>query len=475
MAPADGRRHCPGCDAWLARDNPAELCSPCQSAERRQPLGPLDVPSVFWQDSELRAALASRHMGRVIRAYRQHSHHGPRGLSQDDVAVWAGVAQGQVSKIETGPPSNRLDRLIFWAQLLGIPGNYLWFRLPDDDLPARARSHGKAETSIASTVVDQAELLRQRLNDALTRGALGEASLDDWEQTVLRYGRATRDRPAGLLLADLTVDLAELQRVLEGCRTATALRRLTRVIAQMSGLMLLTLVKLDERPGFRRWARTARIAAIETGDPVTHSWVLAQEAYGHYYSGDLMEAIDVAEQAQEVAARSACVGVPLAAALAARAHAALGHGHQTRGALARAEDELGRLDAPSLEPSAFGYNEAQLRFHEGNAYTHLHDSPAAFRTQERALELCAPGDYTDWAMTRLDRASCLAYDGDFSGAMAYAVGTLADLSAEQRQGIIIGRGQEIVAALPAAERALPAAREVQELLMETSGTEGTED
>jgi hypothetical protein len=127
-------------------------------------------------------------------------------------------------------------------------------------------------------------------------------------------------------------------------------------------------------------------------------------------------------------------------------------------------------------PSAFGYNEAQLRFHEGNAYTHLHDSRSALRAQERALELCAPGDYTDWAMTRLDRASCLAYDGDVSGAMAYAVETLIELSDEQRQGIIVGRGQEIVAALPAPARALPPAREFNELLMESSTTsEGVED
>lgn len=474
MAQSEGPRHCPGCGAWMARDNPAEFCSPCQSADRRRLYGPPEVPPDFWHDSELRAALASRHMGHVIRAYRQHPYHRGRGLSQDDIAAWAGVTQGQICKIETGRPINRLDRLIVWAQILDIPQEYLWFRLPDGNWPPTARSQGGLEPSIAATAVDQAEILRRGLNDALTRGGLDQASIDDWERTVLRYGRATRDRPSGLLLADLTADLAEVQRILEGCRTATALRRLARVIAQMSGLMLLTLVKLDERPGFRRWARTARIAAIEAGDPVTLSWVLAQEAYGHYYSGDLMEAIGVAEEAQAVAGRSACVGVPLAAALAARAHAALGNGRETRGALLRAEDELARLDAPALEPSAFGYNEAQLRFHEGNAYTHLHDSPAAFRAQERALELCAPGDYTDWAMTRLDRASCLAYDGDVSGAMTYAVETLTGLTGEQRQGIIIGRGQELVAALPAAERVLPAARELHELLTESSCTEETD-
>lgn len=131
MAQADGRQRCLRCDAWLASDNLAELCSPCQSKSPDRPVVPRDVPADFWQDGELRAALASRHMGRVIRAYRNHPYRGRRGLSQEDIARWAGKAQGQVSKIE-GQSINRLDTLIFWAQLLGIPERYLWFKLPHD-------------------------------------------------------------------------------------------------------------------------------------------------------------------------------------------------------------------------------------------------------------------------------------------------------------------------------------------------------
>lgn len=132
MVNVDGRRHCTRCGAWLARDNPATLCSPCQGLGGGRPMAPPEVPPAFWEEPGLRAALDSRHMGRVIRAYRQHPFHGRRGLSQDDVAAWAGIAQGQVSKTETGPASNRLDRLVFWAQLLGIPERHLWFKLPDD-------------------------------------------------------------------------------------------------------------------------------------------------------------------------------------------------------------------------------------------------------------------------------------------------------------------------------------------------------
>ena len=78
---------------------------------------------------------------------------------------------------------------------------------------------------------------------------------------------------------------------------------------------------------------------------------------------------------------------------------------------------MSHLSGDELAPSAFGYNEGQLRFHQSSAYTSLHDIRPAFKAQDRALELCPPNDYTDWSMTRLDRAACLAYDGDTAAAL----------------------------------------------------------
>jgi tetratricopeptide (TPR) repeat protein len=203
-----------------------------------------------------------------------------------------------------------------------------------------------------------------------------------------------RDRAAGVLLGDISQDLAEVSRLIRNQRAESTVRRLTRVSAQMSGLMCLVFCLLDDRRSFRKWARTASLAGNEAGDPETLSWVLAQEAYGHYYSGDVTEALDVARHAYEVV-RVPCTGAALASALEARAYAVTGRGTETRGALARAEDVLSQLDGDSLIPSAFGYNEASFRFHEGNAYTHLDDFKSAIRAQDRALELCAPDNYAD--------------------------------------------------------------------------------
>jgi transcriptional regulator with XRE-family HTH domain len=336
-----------------------------------------------------------------------------------------------------------------------------------EDAPRRrnASSAQNGLNPVDSPDLGRIDSLRQQLNRVFSQGVLAVASLDDWEHTAIRYARATRAGSASALVADLGQDLEELSGLLSRPLSVSASRRLTRVAAQMSGLMCLAFCILDDRPAFRRWARTARIAGSEAGDPEAYSWILAQEAHGHYYSGDMIEAIDVARNAYEVS-RASCTGRALAAAIEARAHAVLGRNAEARSALARAEDTLSHLDGV-LIPSAFGYNEASFRFHEGNAYTHLRDVKSAFRAQERALELCEPENYTDWAMTRLDRAQCLISADQITEGLEYAVETITSLAESKRRGIISLRMQEIIQTLPEKARRLTAARDFEELLMTT--------
>ncbi len=308
------------------------------------------------------------------------------------------------------------------------------------------------------------ENLRQRLDDVLAAGTMSNATLDDWERAVVLYGQAAHTRPANLLVHDLAADLTDLHQALAENRSASTKRRLTRAAAHMAGLMCLTHIKLDDRAAFRRWARTARLAAQEAEDPWTYSWVLAQEAYGHFYACDYLEAIDVARGAQSLVNTS--VGAVLAAALEARAQAALGpvRAGEAQAALARAEGLLASLRPDEINDSAFGYNEAQLYFHRGNAYTYLGDTRAAWQAQQRALELYSATDYLDRALVGLDRTLCLARDGDSAGALEYAAATLVPLTKDQREGIINLRGREVLEVIPHGQKALPAVRQLRELL-----------
>ncbi|HEV2087929.1 MAG TPA: helix-turn-helix transcriptional regulator, partial [Cryptosporangiaceae bacterium] len=88
------------------------------------------IPPGFWDEVVMREAILSRHMGRVIRAWRTHPFHGRQPIPQDRVAAWAGITQAQLSRIENGPPLVHLDRLIEWARLLHLPAERMWFALP---------------------------------------------------------------------------------------------------------------------------------------------------------------------------------------------------------------------------------------------------------------------------------------------------------------------------------------------------------
>jgi transcriptional regulator with XRE-family HTH domain len=282
------------------------------------------------------------------------------GFTQESLAERLSVDRSTVARWEAGDtePQPWLRQKL--AEALGISTDDVAALLVDEPPVCGDPGSPLPTVDVVRTALesdpdhDDVEACRQSLHDVLADGGMSQASLDDWELTVLRYGVAAKDRAPAGLLADLASDFNELQPALARCHSATSLRRLTRVAAHLSGLMCLTLIKLDDRPAFRRWTRTARIAAVETDNPVTYSWVLAQEAYGHFYSHDHTEAVAVAQQAQAVAGSAQPgqrVGAVLAAALEARAHAARGRAGATHAALRTAETLLGDLDSEATVPT----------------------------------------------------------------------------------------------------------------------------
>lgn len=132
------QRYC-RCGTLLAADNTGLQCARCARASRDKLIAPPDVPAEFWDTEQFRDAFAARHIGRVFRAYRTHSHHhavyGPTGISQTLLGAWLGMRQPQISRIENGRPIGQLDLLQHWAGVLRVPAELLWFRLPGDDSP----------------------------------------------------------------------------------------------------------------------------------------------------------------------------------------------------------------------------------------------------------------------------------------------------------------------------------------------------
>lgn len=102
MRPGRSGRYC-RCGTRLARDDPVVPRAGCQTQARVLLTRPPVVPVGFWDTDQLRDALESWHLGRVIAAYRAHPCHG-RVLRQEIVAGWTGITRAQLSRIENGPP-----------------------------------------------------------------------------------------------------------------------------------------------------------------------------------------------------------------------------------------------------------------------------------------------------------------------------------------------------------------------------------
>lgn len=140
MTASANLRHCVGCGARLAADNPDTACRPCQRAAQDASRRPPGVPREFWQIDRMLDALNERHMGHIVRSYRNHPFHGRKGISQEVMAHWLAIGQTQLSRIERGPPVYDLDRLVQWATTLQIPQDLLWFDLPNDEGDMKRRN-----------------------------------------------------------------------------------------------------------------------------------------------------------------------------------------------------------------------------------------------------------------------------------------------------------------------------------------------
>lgn len=151
-------RHCMRCGARLARDNDHAMCGPCQVATRDVLLRAPSLPPEFWQIDQMRDALATWHIGRVILAYRTHPYHG-RVLSQALVGNWLGLTQAQLSRMENGRAPDELSKLVRYAQILDIPPDLLWFSLPNQPPASTLPSGSPAQTLALPVIIDDYPIL----------------------------------------------------------------------------------------------------------------------------------------------------------------------------------------------------------------------------------------------------------------------------------------------------------------------------
>jgi len=336
MASMHPVRYCDRCGTRLARDNRSSRCAGCSHGARGALLKPPGVPREFWNTDQMRDALATWHMGRVVFAYRTHPWH-PRPLSQETVGNWLGLTQAQLSRIENGRAPQELSKLICWARTLGIPGELLWFRLPDEagaetPLPGQEPSalslpvllHGRSVLLPIDMHTARANGLTGLL-DELTSGqpapaaALPASDLEELEHvaaalddarryldgSVVGYFRQQLNRskaddgnvgPARalpLMLGILGAISQHVREVKPGVRCA--LLSLAADGAEFAGWLYRD---LQDPPSATYWYDRAMEWAQEAGDTAMQGYVLLKKSQMAYDLRDACRVVTFAEAAQ---------------------------------------------------------------------------------------------------------------------------------------------------------------------------------
>lgn len=429
MQPAAARR-C-SCGTRLARDNPGDRCAGCLSAESAVPSGAPKVSREFWEIPELRSALASRHMGKVIREFRYHPDHGRRPLSQERVAGWFGLTQAQLSRIETGSPIVHLDRLTQWARTLSIPAEKLWFALPDDNPPAEPDATSRIE-SFTPTAVP----FRGRWTETF------DQAMEEWKSDVQRrdflrgtaYLATASATPAlQWLLGHPDPAVNETGSFLVGPPHIASVRQMTRTFRDLdnrfggghareyvvrflsdevaplirdgrynsaTGAALLSAVSetmllagwMSYDAGYhgiaQRYMTHALRMALASDDRLMGAEVLAALSHQATYLRDTGSGIDLARAAGKTAQEKGH-GALLAEAfvMEAHAHARTGDQGSCIRALTSAETTLARADR-TADPQWIGYfDEAYVSAKFAHCFKELHQPGTAETFARRSLDM----------------------------------------------------------------------------------------
>lgn len=479
-------RPCRNCDARLASDNQGELCRPCEATGAADLTAPPNVSAEFWVHPDMQAAFATRHMGRVIRAYRLHSHHGRRGPSQDHVAAWAGMSQGWISQLENGPPINQLDRLIQWARLLGIPPEYLWFDLPDgaraaDDAGPGRPALSAEDTEVSAKVVaipspraehtsvgdsDNDPLAAERaaalgpdlweLHDVLQARRVSAGSLALAEEACARFDARYAELPPLVLLPELRRQLKHVVGWLQESQPVSYRQRLCSLAARLAGLRAWLYFDMADYRAADAWFASAANAASEADDRNLGGWLLGARSLIPVDRQDYTAAAGMLGEAQALAGAGASPTTRAwLDALEARALAGLG---DERGFDAAQQRATKRLTRTCVDDRHHGMDFAgprlDLSYYDGLSYLLVGRASAAEAAFRQALDHLPDSRIKARSILLLSVALAAAEAGRLDEAVALT-GQALTLASDQPIRRVWQRASEVRLALAPADRSSP--------------------
>ncbi len=394
MTHSNEQRRCCECGVPLSHYNSGMFCGACTTTPTDEPI---DMPAQFWWSEHMLAALASWHMGRVIFAYRTHPIHG-QPIPQKRVANWLGLTQAQLSRIESGPAPELLTKLMRWAQILQIPPELLWFKMPTASTLDHVNRHEFLRTAAAvtATAATSPSGLMQLLND--TRSAVTPTRVGALEIEQLRAASslfASWDALYGgglvreVVATQLRVAVSYLQA---GCapKYRTDLLLAVGALSHTAGFMAFdACVHQDAKQMFQ----VALKCAEEADAWHLRAKVLSSMARHAIWTGKPKDGLNLANRAFQHSDRLTATERAMLYTAQARAHGKLGDEEAVAAAVGYADEEFSH-SAPSEDPSWMTYYDAAQ--HAGDTGHALFDIAinGRFGTEARRRLSSAVADHT---------------------------------------------------------------------------------
>ncbi|WP_405092617.1 XRE family transcriptional regulator [Micromonospora sp. NBC_01392] len=382
------------------------------------------VPESFWDHEPVRMALAGRHLGRVIRAYRYHPYHGRSPLPQSVVAGWLGITQAQLSRIETGPALVHLDRLAHWASLLRIPPTRLWFATgthsPADTIvtpnPAGPDQGRRALLTGIAAVATGAGLVGV-VGDVKPR-SIGNADVARLNAVLDLYRSVDRESGGGLLCREIARFAESVYRMLDWPHPAGLAPRLVAAVAAARQLAGWTALDAGRHLDAQRHFVAAERAAITVDDAPLAALIRYSQAKQLQHLRHNQDALATLQLARAHLGQRAtpAMSALLCGAEAASA-AALGNHQGALRILGRASDHFERIDAEREPPQMAFYDRGELLAQYGRVYRDIArqsgtHADRAVQSVEDAIAALGPANVRSMVLNEVGLCSALFLAGE---------------------------------------------------------------
>lgn len=348
------KRCCPSCGTVLAADNTARLCGKCHREQRDQ----MDVPPVleseFFDTDKFRAAFNSQHIGKVVKAYRNHPRHLQmfgKALNQETIGRWLGLTQTQVSRVENGKPEQNLQTLRSYAETLHLPQRMLWFDLSEQSRRGFLVTGGVAAIDAAlsspSKVLQALEMVASRDGDTLS------SATDCLDELVHYYSEKLPVTPPVEMYNDLLNVRSFADSLLE--RSSSSTRRRSDLVAAtgwLSNLLAVATSYMGDHGSSLIWCLDAERRGHESGNRDIAGWVAFNRATMAYYQGRTSRSIELTSGGQGIAPMGTLAYAKLAAH-EMRARAMIGDGERMLEAQQRATTAIAKLPSDVATTGVF--------------------------------------------------------------------------------------------------------------------------